>query len=39
LIPAGTGYFKHRNVKLIPLVEPVEEKEEKPVEEVVQAVS
>jgi DNA-directed RNA polymerase subunit beta' len=39
LIPAGTGYFKHRNVKLIPLVEPVETKEERPAEEPVEAVS
>src|SRR5206468_3959490 len=39
LIPAGTGYFKHRNLKLIPLAEPVEIKEEKPAEEPVQAVS
>jgi DNA-directed RNA polymerase subunit beta' len=34
LIPAGTGYLKHRQVQLNPLAEPVEVKEEKPVEEV-----
>ncbi len=38
LIPAGTGYFMHRNVKLIPLAEPVETKEEKPAEEPAEAV-
>ncbi len=43
LIPAGTGYYKHRNVKLIPLGEPVEQpepleiKEEKPAEETAEA--
>jgi len=39
LIPAGTGYFRHRNVKLVPLAEPVEVKEEKPLEEPVPAAS
>jgi DNA-directed RNA polymerase subunit beta' len=38
LIPAGTGYFKHRNVKLIPQGEPVEQalvvEEKQPGEEV-----
>ncbi len=29
LIPAGTGYLKHRNLKLIPLGEPVEPPEAK----------
>ncbi len=36
LIPAGTGYLKHRNMKLIPLGEPVEPPqptEEAPIEE------
>jgi DNA-directed RNA polymerase subunit beta' len=28
LIPAGTGYFKHRNLRVIALGEPVEQKEE-----------
>jgi len=37
LIPAGTGYYKHRSVKLVPLVEPLEQKEEKPSEEVIPA--
>jgi DNA-directed RNA polymerase subunit beta' len=25
IIPAGTGYHGHRNVRVVPLVEPVEE--------------
>ncbi len=33
LIPAGTGYIKHRSLKLMPLGEPVEQKEERTPEE------
>jgi hypothetical protein len=39
LIPAGTGYMKHRNVKLVPLGEPVEQKIEVLPEEPVPAAS
>jgi DNA-directed RNA polymerase subunit beta' len=39
LIPAGTGYMKHRNVKIIPLGEPVEQKIEVLPEEPVPAAS
>jgi hypothetical protein len=28
IIPAGTGYPKHRNIKVDPLVEPIEIEEE-----------
>ena len=28
IIPAGTGYPKHRNIKVNPLVEPIEVEEE-----------
>ena len=38
LIPAGTGYEKYRNLKLVPLGEPVEQKEE-PTQEVLPAAS
>ena len=27
LIPGGTGFHMHRNVKLVPLAEPIEEEE------------
>jgi len=48
LIPAGTGYYRYRNVRLVPLAEPVEQpelpepleqKEEKPTEEPAQVAS
>jgi DNA-directed RNA polymerase subunit beta' len=42
LIPAGTGFHKHRSVKLVPLGEPVEQaesKEEGQPEEVIPAAS
>jgi DNA-directed RNA polymerase subunit beta' len=38
LIPAGTGYMKHRNVKLVPLAEPVGGREEA-LDEVIKAIS
>jgi DNA-directed RNA polymerase subunit beta' len=42
LIPAGTGFHRHRNLKLVPLGEPVEQaqpKEEERVEEPIPAAS
>ena len=30
LIPAGTGYYKHRGVRLVQLGEPVEQQEPPP---------
>jgi hypothetical protein len=39
LIPAGTGYMKHRNVRIVPLGEPVEQKLEAAPEEPILAAS
>ena len=33
LIPGGTGFHIHRNIKLVPLAEPIEEDELRPEEE------